>query len=299
MQALDGLREVTAVLGECGIEHPHKEAELILTQCLGMEKIVLYRDNPVLSLVQREEMHAVLERRRRREPIQYIIGHVDFLDLEIQVGPGVLVPRPETELMAAEVIRSLRERLERTEADATDRGDCRSLRILDLCTGSGCLALAFARAFPASEVIGVDVSEKALEYARRNAGINGIANISFLGGHLYEPLDDRTFDIIVSNPPYIRRGDIASLQSEIRDWEPLEALDGGEDGLRFYREILSGAPAYLVRNGFLFLELGQGEAQDVLTIAQESGFRSYESVRDLAGIERFLRLSFGRFASSS
>lgn len=298
MQALDGLREVTAILGECGIEDPRKEAELILTQCLGMKKIVLYRDNPVLSPVQREEIRAVLERRRRREPIQYIIGHVDFLNLEIQVGPGVLVPRPETELMAAEVIRSVKERTARTEPDATG-GDWRPLRILDLCTGSGCLALALARAFPASEVIGVDVSEKALEYARRNAKINGISNISFLGGHLYEPVGGRTFDIIVSNPPYIRRRDIASLQREIRDWEPLEALDGGEDGLWFYREILSRAPAYLVRNGFLFLELGQGEAQEVLTIAEEAGLGSHELVKDYASIERFLRLSFCQFAPSS
>jgi len=293
IKALDGLREVTAILGECGIEDSHKEAELILTRCMEMGKVALYRDNPVLSPVQRAEINAILERRRKREPIQYIIGHVDFFGLEIHVGPGVLVPRPETEIMAEEVIKSVKHRASGMKAKAVSvkGSEYSSLRILDLCTGSGCLALALAKEFSKSEVIGADVSGKALEYARRNARINNIQNVTFLNGNLYEPVKGRKFDIIVSNPPYIRRKDICTLQPEIKGWEPLEALDGGEDGLLFYREILSRAPEYLVPGGSLIMELGQGEAQDVLTIAEKSGFGRAALVKDYSGIERILRLS--------
>jgi release factor glutamine methyltransferase len=293
MKAIDVLREVSAALSEYGIEDTHKEAEIIITRCMNMGKVALYRDNPVLSPVHREEINTFLERRRKREPIQYIVGHVDFYGLEIHVGPGVLVPRPETEIMAEEVIKTVKHKASgmKGEAVRVKGSEYSSLRILDLCTGSGCLALALAKEFPKAELIAVDVSRKALEYAIGNARINNIRNITFMSGNLYEPVKDRNFDIIVANPPYIRSEDICTLQPEIENWEPLEALDGGKDGLRFYREILSGASDYLVRGGSLFLELGRGEAQDVLKIAEKSGVGSFTLVKDYAGIERIFRLS--------
>ncbi len=293
IKALDGLREVSAMLGGYGIEDPHKEAEIIFTRCMGMGRVALYRDNPTLSPVQREEIRRILERRGRREPLQYIIGHVDFHGLKIRVGPGVLIPRPETELMAEEAIKAVtRYTLHVTSEDTnSSRVTHYASRILDLCTGSGCLAVALAKEFPAAEVFGTDISEKALEYAMMNASINGIQNVTFLRGDLYEPVKGGTFDIIVSNPPYIKREAIHTLQLEIKGWEPLEALDGGEDGLRFYREIFSRAPQYLVQGGSLIMELGRGEAADVLKIAEKSGLGCAALVKDYSGIERILRLS--------
>ncbi len=293
IKALERLWEVSAILGKYGIGDAHKEAEIIFTRCMEMGKVALYRDNPTLSPVQREEINRILERRGKREPLQYIIGHVDFLGVKVRVGPGVLIPRPETEIMAEEAIKTMR----REGAGAKGREDTarftsHASRILDLCTGSGCLALALAREFPKVEVFGTEVSTSALGYALDNARVNEIRNVTFLNGNLYEPVKGRKFDMIVSNPPYIRRRDICTLQPEIKGWEPLEALDGGEDGLRFYREILSRAPEYLHEGGSIIVELGQGAADDVLKIAQESGLRRDSLVKDYAGVERILRLSF-------
>jgi len=295
IKALDGLREISAILGQFGIEDSHKEAEIIFTRCMEMGKVALYRDNPTLSPVQREEISRILERRGKREPLQYIIGHVDFLGLKIHVGPGVLIPRPETEIMADEVIKTISGQQSAVGSrELKDYGRSTvggRVKILDLCTGSGCLALALAREFPRGEVFGTDVSRKALDYAMDNARTNEIRNVTFLNGDLYEPLKGRKFDIIVSNPPYIRKKDICTLQPEIKGWEPLEALDGGEDGLRFYREILFRAPEYLYEGGSLVMELGQGTAADVIKIAEESGLRRDSLVKDYAGVERILRLS--------
>ena len=203
-----------------------------------------------------------MRRRVTREPIQYILGSIDFLGLTIKVGHGVLIPRPETELLAEEAIRFSRKDTNPpfppfskggqggiTESEQSPT----LLRFLDLCTGSGCLALALARAFPDALVYGTDSEEAAISYAEENARTNGIENVLFLKGSLFEPIEKHfavpgerpVFDIIVSNPPYIRRDDLKKLQPEVKDWEPIPALDGGEDGLDFYREIISGAGTYL------------------------------------------------------
>lgn len=304
MRAIDGLREVSAALKGYGIEDSHKEAEIIFTQCMEIEKVALYRDNPPLSLSQTEEIKKILERRGKREPLQYIIGNVDFYGLKIKVGPGVLIPRPETELIVEEAIKAVAShelrvisknkrqdselRTPNSEQNSSLVTRHSSLRILDLCTGSGCLALALAREFPEAEVFGVDVSEKALEYALMNAGINDIRNITLMKGDLYDPVKGRKFDIIVSNPPYIRKEDICTLQPEIRGWEPLDALDGGEDGLHFYRNIFSAARDYLCSGGIILIEVGRGEADDAAGIAEDCGLRCLSVIRDYSGIKRVL-----------
>lgn len=300
MRAIDGLQEISAVLRGHGVEGSDKEAEFILTDCIEVERVALYRDNPVLSDVQRETLSRVLERRRGREPLQYILGHAHFCGLKINVGPGVLIPRPETELLVEEAIKTVR--LSSPPHPPLGKGgqrggNCSSriaphaLRILDLCTGSGCLAIALAAAFEYAEVFGTDVSEKALDCAMMNAGTRGLRNVTFLKGDLYQPVKGMRFDVIISNPPYIKRKDIEGLSPEIREWEPLEALDGGEDGLEFYRRILSCSADYLADHGSLILELGYGEVSDVIRIAEESGLRSVLVVRDYSGIERVLSLS--------
>jgi len=294
IRASEGMREVSTILEGYGIEDSRKEAEIIFTQCLGFERVALYRDNPPLSPLQTEALRRVIERRGRREPIQYIIGHVDFCGLTIKVGSGVLIPRPETELVVEEVIKTVKSRQSEVISQKHPGQSTmeRRLKILDLCTGSGCLALGLAKEFPKADVVGTDISETALEYARQNAQMNGIGNVIFLKGNLFEPLEGMRFDIVVSNPPYIRRAEIESLQREIGEWEPMEALDGGEDGLRFYREILDGSKGYMERDGFIVMEMGDGEFGDVAAMAKILGFKNISVRKDYSARERVLHIAF-------
>ncbi len=294
MRALDGLREVSSFLKECGIEDSQKEAELIVSDFIGTGKVGLYRDNPPLSADQEKDISRILRRRQGREPLQYIVGFVDFYGLKIKVGPGVLIPRPETELIVEEAIKlvdSLQSKvlgkgLEGIRQRTSDKG----LKILDLCTGSGCLALSLAKEIRNSDVLGTDISDAAIRYASINAKINGIANVTFKKGDLYEPVYGSKFDLIVSNPPYIEGSEITNLSPEIRTWEPVVALDGGEDGLRFYRELLPRSLDYLTDNGSLLVELGQGQAASVVKIAEGAGLKTVSLVKDYAGIERVMHL---------
>lgn len=294
MRALEGLREVSTFLEKHEIADSLKEAEVIITECIGIERVTLYRDNPPLSAVQRGEISSILKRRQVREPLQYIIGSIDFYGLKMSVGPGVLIPRPETELIVEEAIKTVGSHQSKVSCPSlhdsrlvtADRG----LKILDLCSGSGCLALAIAKEFPDSSVVGTDISEESLEYAVLNAKNNGITNVTFLKGDLYEPVHGSEFELIVSNPPYIKRAEIGGLSPEIREWEPLTALDGGEDGLWFYRKILSESTDYLTEGGSLIIELGQGEADDVIKIAQDTGLRTMSLLKDYAGVDRVLHL---------
>jgi release factor glutamine methyltransferase len=218
----------------------------------------------------------MLMRRTGREPLQYIIGHVDFYGLRIEVGPGVLIPRPESELVVQEALRRLAQNP--------------SPRVLDLCTGSGCLALSIARNLAGARLYGTDLSEEALRYAEKNARLNGIANVTFLKGPLFEPVRGMRFDAVVSNPPYVKSADMESLEPEIRLWEPLNALDGGQDGLNFFREILPASPRYLEPGGLVILEMGEGQARDVEGIARASGLDPVSVIKDLAGVERVMVL---------
>ena len=283
MNALDKIKEVTESLKGFGIEDAHKESEIILTHALKTDRTVLYRDNPAVTGKNIKDIGEILMRRAEREPLQYILGFVEFYGLKIKVGEGVLIPRPETELLAEEVIRLF-------------TVHCSPFTVLDLCTGSGCLALAIAKRFPDANVYGTDISRDAIRYAKENAELNAIRNVTFLKGSLFEPIKQLvtrhsslvTFDVIVSNPPYIRSGDMPNLQPEINKWEPRNALDGGEDGLSYYRTILSEARGYLMISGVIFLEIGEGQAEEVSGIAMQNGFWNVSVIRDYAGIERIV-----------
>ena len=263
-----------------------------MSRCLGIDRLHLYKDNPELSVDTLSAIDEFVKRRIKREPLQYILGHVEFFGLKIKVGSGVLIPRPETELLAEEAIKTVgRKALEIKGISSRDL-HLMPLRILDLCTGSGCLALALAREFPGAEVYGTDTSERALQFARDNADINKIRNTTFLKGDLYDPLKTSglTFDLIISNPPYIKRDDIPYLQTEIKDWEPLEALDGGEDGLKYYRMIIPEAEIYLKEYAYLMVEIGINQAEMVKQIAAGAGFKNISLIKDYAGIERIVML---------
>lgn len=287
MNALEKLREASKSLAGLGIESPEKEAELIIRQGLGINLAGLYANNPGLNEQQARIVDDIVRRRSRREPLQYILGHTDFSGLQIMVGRGVLIPRPETELMAEHAIKVLHGKLPDAEKQRLKKGRC--TRILDLCTGSGCLALSLAKAFSSAQVYGTDISDSALHYARKNAEINGIRNVDFIKGHLFAALNKNvSFDFIISNPPYIRKEDIPSLQAEVKDWEPLNALDGGDDGMDFYRQIIPDAMQYLNDQGFLMFELGIGCAETVSELFKAYGYHHIEIMKDYAGIDRII-----------
>lgn len=285
MRLLDAIKSASAYLEKSGIADPLADAELLALHAAGIDRLRAYLDNPEIDQKLLSRINRFIKRRAHGEPLQYIIGHVDFLGLEIRVGKGVLIPRPETEMLVEEAIKAVK-----SKALSVKSSETPSPFFLDLCTGSGCIALALAKAFPAAQIYATDVSAKAMQYAKGNADSNGIKNITFLKGSLFSPLERHMrFDLIAANPPYIRTNDIAGLQREIRKWEPERALDGGEDGLDFYRKILSRAAGHLKENGWILLELGFGQAEAVAEIARNSGFKNISVKKDFAGIERILK----------
>ncbi len=278
MRLLDTIQSSSDYLEKSGVVDPLVDAELMALHAAGMDRLSAYMDNPEIDRKLISKINRLVKRRADGEPLQYILGHVDFLGLQLRVGKGVLIPRPETELLVEETIKRV-------------KGQGSRVKILDLCTGSGCIALALAKEFPAAEVYATDVSAKAVKYAKGNADSNGIKNITFLKGPLFEPLErGMRFEVITTNPPYIKTTDIAGLQREVREWEPIMALNGGEDGLDFYRQILSKAAGYLKDNGCIVLELGFGQSEAVAEIAGNSGFKNISVKKDFAGIDRILKV---------
>ena len=285
MRLLDLLRKSTEQLEAAGIEDPLAEAELLVFYAANMERLDAYVNNPEVTGSAYAKARRYLKRRLKGEPVQYIVGHIEFFGLAITVGRGVLIPRPETEMLVEEAIKTA-DRWRKNWSLAARRSP---LSVLDLCTGSGCIALALAKEFPDAEVIGTDLSQDALAFAEKNAKLNAIRNAQFLHGPLFDPVKGKRFDLIVANPPYIKRDEIALLQREIRDWEPFGALNGGEDGMDFYREILPAARTYLNPQGAIFLELGYDQADAVQAMAKAHCFRDVTVIKDYAGIKRILK----------
>lgn len=279
MTSIDKLKEVSAYLESKGIKDAAKEAEILITETLHTDKSKLYTGSLEISEDTSKQIDALTSRRAQGEPMQYIIGHVDFYGMKINVGRGVLIPRPETELLVEETIKILRSRIKHHTSRIT---------ILDLCTGSGCIAIAIAKHFPDADVYGIDKSVTAIQYANLNATENNVRNVHFIKGDLFEPVGKMAFDCIVSNPPYIKTDDIQNLQREIKDYEPVDALNGGEDGLDFYRRIFRNAHKFLKENGIIILEIGHDQAGDMEKIAMNAGFKNVTFIKDYAGIKRIL-----------
>lgn len=287
MKALDKIRSACVFLQIAGIAQPEREAEEIISHSLGVRRVTLFRDNPEIAHEVMQHIDTDLERRARREPLQYILGRIEFHGLMIKVGPGVLIPRPETELLVEAAIAAI-------SAQRTRRP---ALKFLDLCTGTGCIALTLARQFPDAKVYGTDTSETAIRYSVENANINNLPNAVFLHGSFFEPvrrimreqMSKARFDLVISNPPYIRTEDMKNLQPEIR-WEPQDALDGGEDGLDYYRIIIPEAKEYLRGDGILMFEIGINQADAVRKIALAAGYRHTNLKKDHAGIDRIIMM---------
>lgn len=266
-----------------GFSSPRLDAELLLGQVLHLDRIKLIVES-TRPLDERElsAYRELIKRRRRGEPIAYIRGEREFYGLPFRVDARVLVPRPDSETLVETALR---------------RTKPRSLygRALDLCTGSGCIAIAFARARPTWRVTGSDISAAALEVARDNSlRLGATHNTAWLLGDLFTPIArDARFELITGNPPYIPAAEIAELAPDVRDFEPRLALDGGADGLDLVRRILQEAPAFLAANGVLALEIGFGQAPAVAELFQQRGFRDIERSRDYGGIERVVSGVYG------
>jgi release factor glutamine methyltransferase len=292
MRLLDLLRKSIECLETAGIDDAFADAEMLVFHAANLDRLDAYVNNPEVKSADAAKVSRLLQRRVRGEPVQYIIGHVEFLGLTIKVGKGVLIPRPETELLAEEAMKAVTRNgfpVTSQEKDLSLVTRHSLLSVLDLCTGSGCIAMALAKKFPDAEVYGTDISKKALAYAKKSAEANDCKNVTFLEGSLFEAVKHKKFDLIVSNPPYIRSDEIETLQREIRDWEPISALDGGKDGMDFYRRILSSAGDYLNPGGFILLELGYDQSDTVQKLAREQGLKDVGIINDYAGIGRILK----------
>ncbi len=268
------------------VESARTSAELMLAQVLGLRRIDLYldQDRP-LSKQELADFKALLLRRRAHEPMAYITGVREFWSIELCVGPGVLVPRPETELLVEEGLRLLK--------------DIDAPRILDMCTGSGAVALALAKELPWATVLATDISAEALTYARRNAQNHNLTDrVQFGLGPLWEPVAAAGgfFDLITANPPYVTEEEYRLLPVTVAEFEPRLALEAGPDGLDVIRHIIAGSRAFLRPFGWLLIEIGAGQGRAAVKLAQAAGiFTEVRLLQDLAGLGRVLACGRGDY----
>jgi len=266
-----------------GLSTPRLDAEVLLAETLGVDRVGLYThfDQP-LHPEELARFKKLFQRRLQREPVAYIIGRREFWSLTFKVTPDVLIPRPETEILVAEALNVL----------SSPTRTARHFRILEMGTGSGAISVALAREFPSASVLATDLSAKALIVAQENASRLGVGErVQFLRGDLFVPVEKEfAFDLIITNPPYIAEEDFPSLPPEVRGFEPRLALDGGKDGLNFFRRVLPRVGEFLNPGGWFLAEIGDGQGGKIRQIAEGNPeFVSCGFVRDLAGIERVFK----------
>ncbi len=275
----DILNDAAHALENAGIPSARLDAEILLAFCLNCDRLEFLK-NP--TMIVSEKLFAgftnLIARRLRWEPVAYITGRKNFWTFSLEVNQAVLIPRPDTEIIVEETL------------DVCRKTDSAKLKILDIGTGSGAIALALAKEIPFAEIIATDISAAALALARKNAHALDLENkIDFRPGNLFDPVEG-VFDIIVSNPPYISEEDYKKLPAGVKDYEPAAALLAGKKGTEFFETLLDQAPGYLKKNGWLLLEIGAKQEEDVRGLLEESGF--YERItmrRDYAGLPRVMR----------
>ena len=265
-------RLVTGILRDNLVPSPETDALFLLQFVSGTDltHFLLIADDEVPEEI-RQRVMELANRRAQRIPLQHLTGTAPFMGRDFKVSPDVLIPRPDTEVLADEAVRILKKE--------SPRG-----RVLDLCTGSGILAVTLALEMPEAEVWASDLSKEALKIAGENARAFG-ADVHFTQGDLFTPLSGR-FDMIVTNPPYIATDEIALLEEEVKDHDPFMALDGGPDGFLLIDRIIEEAPRYLKENGCLLMEIGSGQGEGTLRRLDGHGFRKTRIIKDLAGLDR-------------
>jgi release factor glutamine methyltransferase len=274
------IQKSTAFFTEKGVGEAKLSAEYLLAHVLRQKRLQLYLrfDQPVAE-EELSEYRSLVRRRLSHEPLQYIIGSTEFYGMEYAVNPDVLIPRPETEHLIDVVLDLHKSELLRPD-----------IRILDIGTGSGAIAVTLAAQLKNATVTATDISEAALEVARRNAAAHEVSGrIDFIANDIFDgqiAADATAFDLIVSNPPYIAEAEIATLQPEVRDFEPRIAATDGADGLRFYYRIAERIAELLVPGGLAVVEIGHGQSEAVRGIFKDAGMRDISVQKDYAGIDR-------------
>lgn len=250
------------------------DAEVLLMYVLNFTKVQLFINNDIsINDLQLKEYNNLLQNRILNIPVQYLIGHCEFMSLDFNVNKYTLIPRPDTEILVQEVIKSI------------EKNDFNN--ILEIGTGSGAISISIAHYCTNTLITATDISEKALDKAKENSILNDVSDrINFLNSDIYSNIPLKLYDAIVSNPPYIKTNDIKALSPQVRDYEPFSALDGGDDGLKFYREITSNSKKYLKKNGMLFFEIGYNQAEALKEIFDKNNFKGVHVVKDLAGLDR-------------
>lgn len=266
------------ILKNANIKTYSLDCEVLLMNVTGFDKIKLYTNlSYTLKSEEFEKFKTFIDKRINNEPIPYIINKCEFMGLDFLVNNNTLIPREDTEILVEEVINLINEN--------------NYTSILDIGTGSGAIAVSIANYCKNANIVAIDISSKALEVAKKNAMLNNVDNkITFIKSNLFENLKDLKFDIIISNPPYIKTKEIESLERNVKDFEPHLALDGGDDGLYFYKKITKKSSEFLKNKGYLFYEIGFDQAEDVSKILEQNEFKNIKILKDL---KNFNRVVFG------
>ena len=271
---LELLKTGTAYLKSHGVDDSRAEADILLAYVLNTTRDILYLNiDDTVPNHENNRYAEFLKRRGSREPLAYLLNKRDFMDFEFYVDERVLIPRPETELLVEKLLEFGKSRIQS------------EIRLLDLCTGSGVLAVTISNYWPEASIVAVDISEGALAVARINADKLQV-KVDFRQGDLFEPVKGEKFDIIVSNPPYISQTEYEECSPEVKK-EPVLALLAGEDGLNFYRRMAKEAQDYLCPEGRILMEIGCGQAHEVKSIFEEKGYKC-TVYSDLAGLDRIV-----------
>ncbi|MBE7049008.1 MAG: peptide chain release factor N(5)-glutamine methyltransferase [Ruminococcaceae bacterium] len=269
------LQEGMTALSGAKVETPRLDAEVLLAHLLQQERLYLliHRDDVVENSLT-NSYRKLIKRRATHEPVAYILGHKEFMSLHFSLEPGVLIPRPDTETLVEHIIHTYQQQ---------------RISILDLCTGSGAIAVSLAYYLPNASITAYDVSSLCVTVAKKNAEKNGVASrVQVEQQDILKPFSTgECYDCVVSNPPYIPKAEINNLAKDVREYEPRMALEAGDDGLLFYRHIAKTVPDLLAPGGMLALEVGHDQAESVTMLLQKTpGFDSFGVCRDLAGIAR-------------
>ena len=256
---------------------PKLDIEILLSKALGdVDRLYIHLDlHKELTKEQLDSFNEMIEDRLKGRPIAYIVNNREFMGLDFYVEEGVLIPRPDTEPLVEEVIELVKGK--------------ENLKIVDIGTGSGAITVSLAKYIKDCQVYSLDISDKALSIGLKNAISNEVEDkINFIKSNIFSGIEDKglELDVIVSNPPYIRRADIETLHTQVKDYEPYIALEGGEDGLNFYRDITRESVKYLKDKGILAFEVGHDQAEDVSEILKHNGYTNIYTKKDLQGIDR-------------
>jgi release factor glutamine methyltransferase len=278
---LEVIQKSAAFLEKKGVSQARLQSELLLAHVMKAPRLKLYLNfGQELTTAELEQMRELVKRRGQREPLQHLLGTVSFCHYELVVNRHALIPRPETEILAE------------TGWNYLSRLPSERPRALDFGAGTGCLAIGLALKCPTSEIVAIDVSAEALELARQNAAKNGVADrIRFCLGDGFAAVGQERFDLIISNPPYIASAAIAQLEPEVRDYDPRAALDGGADGLNFYRLLAAQGANYLKPAGRMIFEFGEGQAAAIQAIFTAQNWVVETVIRDYSNKERIMTVS--------